>query len=355
MTEILSMRNVRVGRKEQPQILQIESLTVKAGELIALVGPNGAGKSTLLRTINLLHPFRGEIQLFGETAGAANALELRRRSAMVFQDTLLLDGSVYDNVAWPLRFRGWPAAEVRSKVRKALADFGCDHLELRPAKHLSGGESQRVCIARALVSDPELLLLDEPFAALDATARTAMIEEIRTVAKKNGITILMVSHHYPDVLYFAERAVAIFSGQILQDDLPQQLLRRPFDERVARLAGIDNILPCAVRRENGQPYAILPGGVLCPLPLAAVATLSFCCLPGDVLELCDGTEREAGQWVVLTGVVDRVIPAIGMWCVLFRLGDMLLSARLPRTNQGADLRPGEPVAFRFHPQEAQFV
>lgn len=142
MTEILSMQSVSVDRNGRQRILDVHSFSIKNGELVALVGPNGAGKSTLLQTINLLQPYRGNIRLFGENASVPCQSRLRRRSSMVFQETLLLKGSVFENVAWPLRFRGTASIEIKSRVQKALTDFGCDHLSNRPANQLSGGESQ---------------------------------------------------------------------------------------------------------------------------------------------------------------------------------------------------------------------
>ncbi len=136
MTEILSLQDVSVYRGGRQRILNIQSLSVRRGELVALVGPNGAGKSTLLQTVNLLQPYQGKLRLFGDEAGASNQYQLRRRSSMVFQETLLLTGSVFDNVAWPLSFRGISSREIEARVYKALADFGCDHLAQRPAETL---------------------------------------------------------------------------------------------------------------------------------------------------------------------------------------------------------------------------
>ena len=357
MTEVLSMQDVSVDRGGHHRILNIQTLSVRRGELVALVGPNGAGKSTLLQTVNLLQPYQGKLRLFGDEVGASNQNQLRRRSSMVFQETLLLSGTVFDNVAWPLSFRGISSREIEARVYKALADFGCDHIAQRPAKRLSGGESQRVCIARALVTEPELLLLDEPFASLDVAMRSAMMEEIRTVAQKRGITVLLVSHNFSDVLYFAERAVAIFEGKILQDDRPEILMRRPVDEKVAKLVGMDNILPCTLEQEGEKRFVTLTEGVRFAYrgPIAATTSV-FCCLPGDALTLCDGQEKDpADERVVLECLIDRVLPGIGTNRVLVRLGNMILSVRLPRDCAPSQLQSGVRIWLRFDPQEAHVV
>ena len=123
MPEILSMRDLTVGRNGRKKIIHIPSFSVCRGELIALVGPNGAGKSTLLQTINLLLPYQGDMRLFGEEIQGSRQQLLRRRSAMLFQETLLVSGSVFDNVAWPLRFRGMASNEIKDRVHRAFGRF----------------------------------------------------------------------------------------------------------------------------------------------------------------------------------------------------------------------------------------
>ena len=356
MTEILSMQDVSVDRNGRRQILNIQSFSVSRGELVALVGPNGAGKSTLLQTINLLLPYQGELRLFGEEVCNSSHSALRRRSAMLFQEALLINGSVFENVAWPLRFRGVAPDEIKIRVHKALADFGCDHLAHRSAKQLSGGEAQRVCIARALVTEPELLLLDEPFASLDVAMRGAMMEEIRTVAEQRGITVLLVSHNFSDVLYFAERAVALFDGRILQDDRPEILMRKPIDERVARLVGMDNILPCKVEQVGNDRFVAIAGGIRFVYGGPLVATPSVCCLPGDALSLCDEWEEiPLGNRVVVEGQIERVMPGIGTYRVLVRFEEMILSVRLPRDYAAGKLNSGVRIRLSFDPREAHIV
>ena len=356
MKEILSMQNVSVDRSGRQRILNIQTFAVCRGELIAIVGPNGAGKSTLLQTVNLLQPYQGNLRLFGEEAEKSRQSMLRRRSAMVFQETLLLDGTVFENVAWPLRFRGIEPCEIKIRVHKALTDFGCDHLVRRPAKLLSGGEAQRVCIARALVTEPELLLLDEPFASLDVAMRSAMMEEIRKVAKQRGITVMLVSHSFSDVLYFAERAVALFDGQILQDDSPEILMRRPIDERVARLVGMDNVLPCRLELMGEKRFITLTGGIRFAYGGPLVAAASVCCLPGDALVLCDDREKApAAGRVVVEGLIERVMPGIGTYRVLVRIEELLLSVRLPRGYAAEKLQPGLRIRLCFDPAEAHVV
>ena len=352
MTEILALNEVAVYRGGKEPVLQIDSFAMKRGEMAALVGPNGAGKSTLLQAINLLQPYKGEIRLFGEKAGVDKARALRRRTAMVFQETLLLEGSVFANVAMPLRFRGMAAGEIKARVEQALAVFGCAHLTERPAKGLSGGEGQRVCLARALVSEPELLLLDEPFVALDVATRSALLEELRQLAKQKNMAVLLVSHHFSDVLYFAERAVALFAGRILQDDEPENLLRRPVNEKVARLVGMDNLFSCTLETIDDRQFLRLSESLAIPYEGIAGAAPSFCCLPGDGLSLAVEDEALLAEgWFLLEGKVERVLPGIGVYCVLVRAGGLLWKARLPLAHGGATFVPGDTLCLRFRPEE----
>lgn len=354
---IVDMQNVLLHRGARKNVLNIERFTLRRGELAAVIGPNGAGKSTLLQVINMLLKYQGRMELFGQDAKHSNATLLRRRSAMVFQEALLLKDTVFNNVALPLRFRGVAPEEVRQRVHKALADFRCDHLVDRPARALSGGEAQRVSIARAIVTEPELLLLDEPFAALDASARGELIEEIRHMAEKRGISVLFVSHHFTDVMYFAERAIAMVAGRIVQDAAPEKLMRRPTNESVARLVGMENIIPCELERQNTGPGTIakLANGISFNLPGEISGPVSACCLPGDALnfyEACDDTTEH--PWVVIEGIVERVTPGRGVYRLTMKMGEDRLRARVPRHLASKEMA-GRRIKLAFDPAEAHFI
>ncbi len=358
MSEILvSLAGVTFDRGPRKRVLDIDRLTVSRGELVALVGPNGAGKSTLLQVINLLHPHRGAITLFGQDARRADKTALRRRCAMLFQEALLLDDTVFANVAWPLRFRGLGPHDITARVCRALADFRCDHLAERRARSLSGGEAQRVSLARALTVDPELLLLDEPFSALDPATRNELIGEIRQLAEARGMTVILVSHSFADVLHFAERAVVMEAGRIVQNDKPETVLRRPANEQIARLVGMDNILPCRLDREGGATFVRLAGGLRFSYPRGAVSgPVSACCLPGDALQLWDDRlAASAVPWVSVEGRVQRLLPGIGACKLFVRAGELTLCARVPRTFAPEGVSPGGTVRLAFDPADAHIV
>ena len=155
------------------RVLDVPEIAVHPGETLAMIGPNGAGKSTLLRVLGLLEsPSRGELFLSGRPVDRnSNLLTLRRRFASVFQEPLLIDGTVERNVGLGLQLRRMPQTEIGERTRRWMHRLGIEALASRQTRDLSGGEAQRVSLARAFAIEPDILLLDEPFAALDPLTR----------------------------------------------------------------------------------------------------------------------------------------------------------------------------------------
>ena len=239
---VVEMDGVRVAHDGQP-VLDVPALEVLKGETLGVIGPNGAGKSTLLRVLGLLQaPDAGTVRFQGETIAASRGLTVRRRMASVFQDPLLADASVFDNVAMGLRFRRVARADERTRVFRWLERFDVVGLARRPARTLSGGEAQRVALARALVLEPELLLLDEPFAALDQPTRETLIQDLRGVLRADRVTTVLVTHHRGEALALSDRLAVLIGGRILQIGSADEVFRRPALEAVARFVGIETIL-----------------------------------------------------------------------------------------------------------------
>lgn len=222
---LLSLRGVRVQRGGQT-ILDVPALDVPRHGVLAILGPNGSGKSTLVQVMALLLAAdEGEVRFDGAAAVArSNPVALRRRMAVVFQEPLLFDTSVYGNVASGLRMRGVPRAEERDRVSLWLARLGIEHLAARQARTLSGGEARRASLARALVVDPELLLLDEPFSALDYYARQALLGELPALLAAARTTTVLVTHEPSEARQLADRAVALQGGRIVADGVPDEVL-----------------------------------------------------------------------------------------------------------------------------------
>jgi tungstate transport system ATP-binding protein len=215
--------------------LQLDHLEILEGEVLAVVGPNGAGKSTLLLTLaRLLKPKRGEILFNDRQASAESDTIYRRRLALVMQDPLLFDTSVYENVASGLKFRRVPRDEIRRKVPLWLERLGVGHLSKRRAGQLSGGEAQRVSLARALVLEPELLLLDEPFSALDPPTRAGILDDLGPLLKETSTTTVFVTHDLQEAAQLSSRMAVVIGNRLRQVGQAVTLFRSPADDEVAR-------------------------------------------------------------------------------------------------------------------------
>ena len=235
MTTLLEVRDLQVTRANR-QILAVDELSIRKGETLAVVGPNGAGKSTLLLALaGLLRPDHGSIVIEGVPVVPAQDLAYRRRIGLVLPAPLLLSTSVFGNVAAGLRFRGVGAAETRERVDHWLERLAIAHLRDRPAGQLSSGEAQRTSLARALVLDPQLLLLDEPFVALDSTTRAQLLDDFEQLRMEAPTTRVLVTHHLHEAVRLGDRLAILLDGRIRQCDVPERVMASPVDADVAAL------------------------------------------------------------------------------------------------------------------------
>jgi len=193
--QLLNLHNIEKRYGEKLALDKV-NLTVEKGEILAVVGPNGAGKTTLLKVMALIEtPTKGELHYDGMKVAKSNREMLRRKCTMVFQKTVLFDSSVYDNVAYGLKLRRFPQNEIQHRVREALRLVKLEGYEKRRAKKLSGGEQQRVSLARALALETELLLLDEPTANLDPKSVSIIEGAISNVNKQVSTTVVVATHN----------------------------------------------------------------------------------------------------------------------------------------------------------------
>ena len=230
---MIQIRDLLIERNGR-DVLRIDSLDIQRGETLALVGPNGAGKSTLLLALaRLLKPTRGDILYGDKPLRQWNELEYRRRISFVFQAPLLMDMTVEQNVALGLKFRGTPKEETRERAGRWMKQLGVDSLAKRRAGQLSGGEAQRVSLARAFVLEPELLLLDEPFAALDPPTHARLLEDLSTILKQAHRTAVFVTHNLSEAAKVSHRIAVIVGGVLRQVGTAKQIKSKPADETVA--------------------------------------------------------------------------------------------------------------------------
>lgn len=230
---MIQIRDVLIERNGRP-VLQIDSLDIQRGETLTVVGPNGAGKSTLLLALaRLLKPSLGDIIYDGKSLKQWDELEYRRRISFVFQSPLLMDMTVEQNVALGLKFRGTSKEETHERVGKWMKQLGVDALSKRQASQLSGGEAQRVSLARAFVLEPELLLLDEPFAALDPPTHARLLDDLSALLKEDHRTAVFVTHNLREATKLSQRMAVIVGGMLRQVGTPKQIKSKPADETVA--------------------------------------------------------------------------------------------------------------------------
>jgi osmoprotectant transport system ATP-binding protein len=209
------------------------SLSVGPGEAVALVGPSGCGKTTALRLANrLLDADEGEIRVFGATVREQDAVALRRRIGYVIQEGgLFPHWTVQDNVETVPRLLDWPPAKRRERARQLLSLVGMPAEEFgsRRPRELSGGQRQRVGVARALAAEPALLLMDEPFGALDPIARRSIQKEFRAWRERLTSAVLLVTHDLPEAFRLADRVAVMQAGRVRQVGTREELTRRPAD------------------------------------------------------------------------------------------------------------------------------
>lgn len=229
---LIEIKNLQIKRNKQIA-LEIPDLSIQRGETLTVVGPNGAGKSTLLLALaRLLKPVHGDILYDGKSLLQIHELEYRRKISFVFQAPLLMDMTVEQNVALGLKFRGASKAEMQTRVRKWMGQLGIESLSKRRASQLSGGEAQRVSLARAFVLEPELLLLDEPFAALDPPTHAKLLEDLSDILKQDHRTAVFVTHNLKEAAKLSHRIAVIVGGVLRQVGTLRQIKAHPTDEAV---------------------------------------------------------------------------------------------------------------------------
>lgn len=223
------------------------TFSVKEGELLAMLGPSGGGKTTVLRMIaGLEMPTSGDVFIRGQRV---NNLSVQQRNiGFVFQNYALFKHmTVFKNIAFGLKIKRWKAADIRNRIAELLKLFGLEGLERRYPHQLSGGQRQRVAIARALAPQPSVLLLDEPFGAVDAKIRQELREWLVTLHHDLNVTTVFVTHDQEEALEVANRIVIFSGGMLEQVGTPREVYDQPTNEFVARFIGAMNVLEPKVR------------------------------------------------------------------------------------------------------------
>ena len=261
----IELRNVTKRFGEVAAVNRV-SFSVNDGELVALLGPSGGGKTTVLRMIaGLEMPTEGDILIRGKRV---NDLKVQKRNiGFDFQNYALFNTmNVFRNVAFGLKIKKWKPRDIRDRVRELLQLFGLEGLESRYPHQLSGGQRQRVAIARALAPRPNVLLLDEPFGAVDAKIRQELREWLVTLHHELNVTTIFVTHDQEEAMEVSNRIVIFSRGNLEQVGTPREVYEQPANEFVARFIGVINVLELEVRGGLGRicelefPIPALPDG-----------------------------------------------------------------------------------------------
>jgi spermidine/putrescine ABC transporter ATP-binding subunit len=330
--------------------LKRTSLAIRYGELMTLLGPSGCGKTTLLNIVaGFLSADEGHLEIAGERVDDVPSFQ--REIGMMFQNYALFPHMTTEgNVAYGLKMRKLPKAEISRRVEEVLSLVKLTGFERRKPSELSGGQQQRVALARALVIRPKVLLLDEPFSALDKSLRASMQIEVKDIQRKLGLTTIFVTHDQSEALSLSDRLAVMAEGQIRQVGTPQEIYTNPADRFVASFIGDVNVIPARVESLSDGHALIRAGQARVRVPrqhlgqLASEAQVDLFVRP-EQLRLAEDCEAPA-----LRGTVHAQIFQGGHTDVLVDIrgveqGPVLV--RLPGPAQSGRWRVGSPIDIAF--------
>ena len=322
------------------------SLSVEDGEYFIVLGPTGAGKTILLETIaGVYSPDAGRILLNGRDITEVPARE--RNIGMVYQDYMLFPHlNVEANIGFGLKSRRADPAFIRGKVEESADLLNISHLLHRYPGTLSGGEQQRSAIARALVMEPDALLLDEPLSALDVKTRESLRAELARIHEATGTTIVHITHNFEEVFDLADRVAIMRGGDVIQVGTPEEIFRRPNSDFVAGFVGVENLL----RGTGSANGTVAVGDLRIRAENAIPGPVSVAIRPEEI-QISKVPLPENGRNVVF-GRVDSVRPNGGLVRVSVEAG---VPFRVTLTRQGFEetgVAPGDAVYLAFRPSAA---
>jgi tungstate transport system ATP-binding protein len=341
------IETVNLGQKREGRdILKNVNLKFERGEIYALIGPTGAGKTTLLRLIDMLDkPATGEILIDGVSVATSEKvkLEARRRMAFVLQKPVVFNLSVYDNVAYGLKWRNMKKSQIREKVNGILETVELIKYSKRNARTLSGGEMQRVAIARAITVKPEVLLLDEPTANLDPISSSKIEDLISGIIKQNAITAIIATHDMEQGQRLADKMSVLVDGEIVQTGNAHEIFASPRNREVAEFVGMENIIDGVVISNEGNMADIdVHGKVIEAITEYGVGQIvSVCIRPEDVTVALQRVSSSARN--SLTGIISWTAFSGPLCRIEIDCGFPLIALVTKRSAEEMGLKRGTPV------------
>jgi tungstate transport system ATP-binding protein len=349
-TVIIDAKNLMV-RRGGAKVLSVPEFSLRERESVALIGPNGAGKSTLLLTLaTLLKPSGGEIFFHGSRVKALGGdTSYRRRIAMVFQEPLLFDTTVFENVAAGLKIRGIPDAKIRERVGEILERFRIDHLANRSARRLSGGEVQRTSLARAFASKPEVVLLDEPFVALDPPTRHALMIDLSQVLRESGSSAIIATHDQMEALRLTDRMMVMHGGRIVQSGTTSEVTANPANAFVATFVGMENVFAGTVVSAGGGMLTLDVAGQQLEMVGngASGERVVLCAHPEHVVVTLNDPCHRTSARNVFPGRVTRIVPFGPINKVYLDCGFPLVASVTSHSMEELGMNAGSPVFASF--------
>jgi spermidine/putrescine ABC transporter ATP-binding subunit len=343
----------RLAKRYANQVaVEALDLSVAAGEFLTLLGPSGSGKTTTLMMIaGFTEPSAGDILLNGRSI--ARLAPEKRNIGVVFQNYALFPHmSVADNVAFPLRMRGQARAAIESKVRAALRLVRLDGLEARMPRQLSGGQQQRVAFARALVFDPDLLLMDEPLGALDKNLREQMQLELKRLHGELGVTIVYVTHDQEEALTMSDRVALMNQGVIEQLGTARDLYERPANRFVAEFIGESNVIE---GRLDADGAFVTRSGARFAVPSQSELRAGDAAILVVRPEKFSLTRQSASDRGVSGRVVQQIYVGDFMRYRIEVLGSLSLTVKVQNNRSAVAVREGDEVEVFLDPGDARIL
>ena len=331
-------------------VLNNINVNIDKGEVFALIGPTGAGKTTFLRLIDLLEiPASGKLYFDGADTAALRRMKLkiRRRMAFVLQKPAVFNMSIYDNIAYGLRWRGNSRKEIETRVNHLLEVIGLSAFHHKNARTLSGGEAQRVAIARALVIEPEVLLLDEPTANLDPVSTLKIEELIQSIFRQYRTTIVMATHDLSQGRRLAHRIGVMVGGEIIQVGKADEIFNSPSNREVAEFVGVENIISGAIVSRDGDIATIdLKGEIIEAISDGAVGDEVYACIRPEDVTLAPSKAISSAR-NSLAGEITRVVLVGSLVHVEVDCGFSLLALVTKKSTEELKLKSGSQIYAGF--------
>ncbi|MDO9088485.1 MAG: ABC transporter ATP-binding protein [Anaerolineaceae bacterium] len=354
---ILNVKNIVISRNQIP-VLAMEEFCVNSGELLAIIGPNGAGKSSMVLALSgLLAWQEGQLFFQDKLINPKDLFSYRRQIGMVLQNPLLLDDTVEGNIKVGLRFRGISSKEAKQKAALWMDRLGITHLAKRKARQLSGGEGQRVSLARALVLKPKLLFLDEPFGALDAPTRARLIEDFIHLQKQESISTVFVTHDQDEALWMGDRITVIMDGKLRQIGRPDEIFNTPIDADVAGFVGTETIIPGKVLSINEGLAKIQVDGYTLEVvgDVQAGQNVFICVRPEHLTLWRDSSVGQSSARNFIKGTIKQITPQGVLDRIVLDCGFHLVALITRSSTRDMNLSAGMSVGTSFKSSSAHLV